>query len=111
MVFLTLPPRDANGDEITDFDPYIIHNPDGTELKEWYALASYLQNMGTVDQRYAAPEGRKVVAPSWNPVKLLQGANYITYIALAVIVLLVVIVVLVVRAIRRAVRRRKQSQI
>jgi len=108
---LNITPRDANGNEITDFDPYIIHNPDGTELKEWYALASYLQNMGTVDQRYAAPEGRKVVAPSWNPVKLLQGANYITYIALAVIVLLVVIVVLVVRAIRRAVRRRKQSQI
>ena len=108
---LNITPRDANGDEITDFDPYIIHNPDGTELKEWYALASYLQNMGTVDQRYAAPEGRKVVAPSWNPVKLLQGANYITYIALAVIVLLVVIVVLVVRAIRRAVRRRKQNQV
>ena len=108
---LNITPRDAQGNEITDFDQYIIHNPDGTELKEWYALAAYLQNMGTVDQRYAAPEGRKIVAPSWNPVKLLQGANYLTYIALAVIVLLVVVIVLVARAICRALRRRKQKNV
>ena len=104
---LSITPRDANGNVVTDFDQHILHNPDGTEVKEWYALASYLQNMGTVDQRYAAPEGRKVVDASWNPVKLLQGANYITYIALVVIALLVVAIVFIARAVRRAFRHGK----
>jgi hypothetical protein len=104
---LSITPRDANGNVVTDFDQYILHNPDGTEVKEWYALASYLQNMGTVDQRYAAPEGRKVVDASWNPVKLLQGANHITYIALVVIALLVVAIVFIARAVRRAFRHGK----
>ena len=107
---LNITPRDENGIEITDLDAHIIHNPDGTELKEWYALASYLQDMGSVDQRYAAPEGRKIVDRSWNPIKLLQGANYITIIVLVVLLVLVTAIVLVVRAIRRAVRRRRASQ-
>ncbi|MBQ8917955.1 MAG: 5'-nucleotidase C-terminal domain-containing protein [Oscillospiraceae bacterium] len=108
---LSITPRDAAGDPIENLDDYIVYNPDGTEVKEWYALASYLQEMGTVDQRYAAPEGRKVVDPSWNPVKLLQGANYITIIALAVVVLLIIVIILIVRAIRRAVRRRRADNI
>ena len=108
---LSITPRDAAGDPIENLDDYIVYNPDGTEVKEWYALASYLQEMGTVDQRYAAPEGRKVVDPSWNPVKLLQGANYITIIALAVVVLLIIVIILIVRAIRRAVRRRRANNI
>ena len=108
---LSITPRDAAGDPIENLDDYIVYNPDGTEVKEWYALASYLQEMGTVDQRYAAPEGRKVVDPSWNPVKLLQGANYITIIALAVVVLLIIAIILIVRAIRRAVRRRRANNI
>jgi len=107
---LSITPRDAMGNEITDLDAHIIHNPDGTELKEWYALASYLQDMGSVDQRYAAPEGRKIVERSWNPVKLLQGANYITIIVLVVLLVLILLVVLVVRAIRRALRRRKANK-
>jgi len=108
---LSITPRDAAGQPIENLDDHIVYNPDGTEVKEWYALASYLQEMGTVDQRYAAPEGRKVVDPSWNPVKLLQGANYITIIVLAVVLLLVILIILVVRAIRRAVRRRRANNI
>ena len=106
---LSITPRDANGNPIENLDDYIVYNPDGTEAKEWYAIASYLQQMGTVDQRYAAAEDRKVVDASWNPVKLLQNANYITYIALAVVLLLVVVIILIVRAIRRAVRRRRAA--
>ena len=49
---LTITPKDANGNVITNFEDHIIYNPDGSEVKEWYALASYLQSMGTVDARY-----------------------------------------------------------
>ena len=72
---LTITPKDASGTPITDFEDHIIHGPDGAEVKEWYALASYLDAMGSVDARYSAPEGRKVEAPSWNPIQLLRGLN------------------------------------
>ena len=67
---LTITPKDAQGNEVTDFEDQIIYTANGSELKEWYALASYLRSMGTVDSRYAAPEGRKVEEASLNPVSL-----------------------------------------
>ncbi len=104
---LTITPKDAAGVPVTDFERQIVHSRNGSEVKEWYALASYLQSMGTVDQRYAAPEGRKVVSPSWNPIELLKSPNWITLAVLAVLLLIVSIVVLVVRNVLR--RRSRRS--
>lgn len=104
---LTITPKDAAGVPVTDFERQIVHSGNGSEVKEWYALASYLQSMGTVDQRYAAPEGRKVVAPSWNPIQMLKHPNWITLAVLAVLLLIVLIVVLVVRNVLR--RRSRRS--
>ncbi|MBQ9979707.1 MAG: bifunctional metallophosphatase/5'-nucleotidase [Oscillospiraceae bacterium] len=108
---LNIAPRDANGNEIdtADLESYIIHDQNGREIKEWYALASYIEDMGTMDQRYAGPEGRKVAQPSWNPVKLLKGANFITLIVLAVIIILIVVIVLIIRAVVRKVRKKKRK--
>ena len=39
---LSVVPKDENGVEITDFEDHIIYDKNGSELKEWYALASYL---------------------------------------------------------------------
>lgn len=90
---LTITPKDAQGRAVTDFENQIIHNANGSEVKEWYALASYLQSMGTVDARYAAPEGRKVSAPSWNPIQLLKNPNWITLLAVLAAVLVIALVV------------------
>ncbi|OUN07352.1 bifunctional metallophosphatase/5'-nucleotidase [Flavonifractor sp. An92] len=105
---LGITPRDKKGEPITDLEAYIIHNEDGTEVKEWYALASYLQSMGTVEERYSAPEGRKTVAPSWNPVDLLAHPNGFALIVYGVVLLLVAVVVLVVVLICR--RRSRRSR-
>ena len=51
---LTITPKDEQGVPVTDFEARILHNADGAEVKEWYALASYLQSMGTVDARCAS---------------------------------------------------------
>ena len=107
---LTITPQDANGNFIPNFEDHIIYNPDGSEVKEWYALASYLQSMGTVDARYSAPEGRKVEERSWNPISLLKGLNLIGGIALAVLLVVILLVVLLIYRIvtrkrRRATRR------
>ena len=79
----------------------------GLPLKEWYAIADYLSNMGgEMDSRYAATDGRKVVYSSLNPIKLVRNANIFTYIVIALIVIVVTVAVLVVRLI--VVRRRKK---
>ena len=98
---LTITPRDETGAPIADLEAHIIHGPGGEEVKEWYALASYLQSMGTVDGRYAAPEGRKLVQPSWNPVELLRSPGWITLAALAAAALALVLAVLLVRRLLR----------
>lgn len=93
---LTITPRDENGQPIENLEDYIIHGPGGTEVKEWYALASYLRSMGTVDSRYAAPEGRKTVSRSWNPIELVRSPGWITLVVLVVVLLIAALIVLLV---------------
>ena len=105
---LTITARDADGAPI-DMDrleDYIIHNADGSEVKEWYAIASYLRTMGgEIDPRYSQPDGRKTVYASLNPVDLLRSPNKFTFIALAVLLILLAVVILIIRAVVRRVRR------
>ena len=62
--------------------------------------------MGTVDGRYAAPEGRKVEEASLNPVSLLKGLNLVGWIALVVcLAVLALIVFIVYRVVTRRCRR------
>lgn len=104
---LNITPRDAQGNEITNLEDFILHDKDGNELKEWYALASYLRDMGTVSQEYSGTDGRKIVDNSWNPTHLLTNLNGISIGVLAAVLVLILIVVAVVR---RIIRRRKRAQ-
>lgn len=102
---LGITPRDENGAPVEDLEARIIHNASGAEVKEWYALASYLRSMGTVDERYAAPDGRKQVIPSWNPVDLLRSPNQVGLTVYGVVLGLVILVLLVVSSGGRRKRR------
>ncbi len=104
---LSITPRDEQGNEITDFEARIVKNKNGSEVKEWYALASYLDSMDTVSERYSAPEGRKNVYSSWNPIKLLKNANWITILVLVLILVVIAVIVLVIRAIVRRKNNRR----
>lgn len=95
---LSIEPKDAQGNEITDFEAHIIKNANGSEVKEWYALASYLESLEQVPETYAAPEGRKVVISSWNPIELLRAPNWITLTVLGVVLLVLIVLILIVRA-------------
>lgn len=109
MGLLSIIPRDAEGTplDLSRLADHVIRDENGTPVKEWYAIASYLQDMGgQMDERYAAPDGRKVVYSSLNPVNLLKNANKFTWILLGVILLLVLIVVMIVRFIRRRKHRK-----
>ena len=106
---LTITARDAAGDPI-DMDrleDYIVHDAQGNEVKEWNAIARYLQSMGgEVEETYARPDGRKMVEASWSPVSLLMNPNKFTVIAIAAAVAVIALVVWIVR---RAVRRTRRA--
>ena len=102
MGLLTVTPRDENGEPVTDLESRIVKDAGGTELKAWYALASYLEEQGTV----TPPESRKTEAASWNPAALLADPGAPTLLVLGVLLLLAVLAVFIVRCVRR---RRKQG--
>lgn len=112
MGLLSLEPKYADGTPVDDFTKCILRDADGNEIKEWYALAAYLESFGEggLAQRYAATDGRKMVSRSWNPVELLRGANWITLLVIAVALLLIALIVLIIIVIRRAVRRCKAKK-
>lgn len=109
---IKITPRDAEGNPIavSDLVNYVVRDENGVAVKEWYAIASYLDRMGdTMDAQYAKADGRKVVYSSLNPVKLLRNANKFTYILIAVIILLVLVAVLITRGILHIFKRRKRK--
>ena len=100
MGLLSLEPKMADGTPVTDFNECILRNADGGEIKEWYALASYLQSFGTggIPHRYSAPDGRKAVSRSWNPVELVRSPNWITLSVLAAALLITIVIVFLIRS-------------
>lgn len=112
---LSITPRNADGSYVTDYDALILHDKDGNEIKEWYALASYLQSFDKVDgvsvvpESYATPEARKVVYSSLNPYELLRNANVFTWAVVLLVVLLVAVIVLVTMKIAR--RKKKKIRV
>jgi len=108
---LSITPRDAQGNEITDLEAYILHDKNGNEIKEWYALASYLDSLDTIPQEYSGPQGRKIVNDSMNPIDLIKHPGPITLAVLGVFLVLILLVVLVIRTVRRRIRRKNQKHI
>ena len=111
MGLLSLVPRDSNGDPLdtSRLADHVIRYDNGAAVKEWHAIAVYLQDMGEeMDSEYAEPDGRKVVYSSLNPVKLLRNANKFTWIALAAVVLLILAVYGIVCLIRRSMRKKRK---
>lgn len=114
---LSIVPKDINGNEITNFDDCIVYDENGNEVKEWVALASYIQSLpeGEIPQRYDIHHAveRKVESHSWSPAALLKGANGITIGVLCFGIALILVVVLAIRGIilhHRFKRRYGKSQ-
>lgn len=108
---ISLTPKNAEGEPIADFSQYVVREAGGGEIKEWYALAAYLQHFGEdgLPDRYAQPDGRKEVSRSWNPVELVRSPGWITLAALAVLLLVVAGAALLGRWIVRRQRRRHRG--
>ena len=104
MGLLSLEPKQANGTPVTDFADCILYDANGNELKEWYALAAYLEQFGEdgLPDRYADPaNGCKQVSDSFAPGQLLAGWNGITWVVLGIVLLTLVLILLLIRSLRR----------
>ena len=112
MGLITITPRDENGNvvQVSDLVNHVIKDENGTPLKEWYAISTYLKDMGgEMDEKYASTDGRKVVYSSLNPVKLLRNANIFTFVLIAVILLVAAIITLIVLLIVRKKKKKKSN--
>ena len=111
MGLLSLEPKMADGTPVTDFNDCILRDAEGNELKEWYALAAYLDSFGEegLPEPYEDTDGRKTVSHSWDPAILLKNPGWPTLAVLGAGALLLVLTVLAARSIVRRIRRRKRG--
>lgn len=114
MGLLSLEPKQANGTPVIDFADCILYDANGNELKEWYALAAYLEQFGEdgLPDRYADPaNGCKQVSDSFAPGQLLAGWNGITWVVLGIVLLILALILLLIRSLRRRIRRKKPTPV
>ena len=114
MGLLSLEPKQADGTPVTDFADCILYDANGNELKEWYALAAYLEQFGEdgLPDRYADPaNGCKQVSDSFAPGQLLAGWNGITWVVLGIVLLILALILLLIRSLRRRIRRKKPTPV
>lgn len=106
---LSVVPKDAEGNLVTDFNDCIIYDENGNELKAWYALASYIDSFegDKVPEEYASLQNRKNDVTSWNPVEILKQPNKVGRIVMAAGVVLILIVVGIAALIRRIIRKKR----
>ena len=110
---ISITPRDADGNPIAteDLVDHVIKDENGNPMKEWYALADYLDNMGgKMDERYEKPDGRKVVYSSLNPIKLLKNPNIFTIVVVVLILVITGGIAVGVYFIVRAIKRKKNKK-
>ena len=99
--------------QITNAD-IVVCDKDGNEIKEWYALAAYLESFGKdgVPEAYASGlgDGRKTVTHGLSPSELLTDWNWITWVVVLAALAVLLLAVLLVRLILRRARRKREKR-
>ncbi|OPX88468.1 MAG: Trifunctional nucleotide phosphoesterase protein YfkN precursor [Pelotomaculum sp. PtaB.Bin104] len=103
---LSLVPKTRDGIPITDFEAHIVNDTTGgnnREVKEWLALARYLQSFAQADgvaqvpQYYNETHGRKVVDNSRHLLALISNPNGIALTAYAGVIVLVTLMAIIIK--------------
>lgn len=114
---LNVTPKDKDGNPIEDYEGHIVYDAKGNEVKEWYALASYMESfdknesgISVIPGRYAEPEGRKVSIEDDSLASFFRAPNKVAKaiygIIAAIVIGLIFIVVLIVKLIKRVKRKK-----
>lgn len=118
MGLLKLTPKDKDGNVIKDFEEHILYDQKGTEVKEWYALASYLSSfeknekqLPQISEKYEKTEGRKSDTDSKNIVELLKNPNKFTFIIVGIAGVVLLLLVFVVRFLVKCYTKKRVKKI
>lgn len=109
---MSLTPKDKNGEAITDFSKHIIYDKNGNELKEWYALATYLESfekneegISRVPAKYQQPAGRIISVDDTSLGALLEKPNKVFFLVAGVILVVLLLLFLLIFFIIRIVKK------
>ena len=100
---LKIEPKTKDGNPVTDYEAEIIYETNGntrSEVKEWYALVSYLKSfdkvegVSTIPEYYKEIQGRKNIEDEHSVIALVSNPNQIALMIYGVILLLLIILVL-----------------
>ena len=115
MLFRSIVPKDEVGNVIENFEDRIIYE-DNNEVKDWVALATYLQNfdkkdgVSQIDEKYAAPLGRKTVNNDTDIISRIKNPNIIAMSIYSIILIIILLLIFTVRFIVKKVKQRKQKK-
>lgn len=115
---LSVVPKFEDGTPVENFEDAIILE-DGKELKAWSAIARYLESfedsngngIPDVPERYASPEGRKVVDESKNIIDLIKSPNRFAVLIICIVIVIIVVaagLILWIRKIWRNIQKRRK---
>lgn len=115
---LELTPKDAEGNIIDDLDSFIAKEANGSEIKEWKALADYLSSfpkgdndVPVVPNRYSNIEGRKNVSDKFEIDKLFIHWNKISWIILSLIMFILFAIIIIIISIIKRKRKKKRASL
>jgi len=111
---LKVTPKDQSGKPIVSFEDHIVYD-NNVELKEWIALAQYLESFESENGVHRVPDyynqlhGRKVEENSRSIFALLKKPNKIFFLLLGVILLVLAIIIVPICLIVRKRRLKKRN--
>ena len=100
---LSITPKDKNGVPIADLNDHIIYINNHIELKEWYALVSYLNSFDEIPSQYFTGAPHKVAYRSLNPIEIFKSPNKISFLAITFVI---VTFALLIFSIKRMLKKR-----
>ncbi len=111
---LSLEPKDANGQPVTDYTLHIVRDSEGNEVKQWVGFASYLltfggeDGTGSIDLKYETASNNIISSESRNIVELLRNPGRIFWVLCGAVALLLAIITAVILTVRYIVKKRKK---
>lgn len=78
---LSIVPKDKNGQAISNFEKQIIYTEDKRELKEWFALSSYVgsfpqvNGIATIPEYYKTNQERKIIDDDKSFIAKIKNPN------------------------------------
>lgn len=111
---LSVVPKNADGDPVSDPYDCIIYDKDGNEVKAWIAFSEYLesfskneQGISVIPEYYRTTHNRKVVNNSLSPKAMFKNTSKFFYIFIVIIILLILLIFFIIKSIVKTIHKKK----